>query len=86
MSAERPKRRTIDAVKLEGETTLHDLQAKKMYVLNPTASLIWDLCDGDHTLGEITSEIQKRFNNQDEDIQRDVSRTIKRLTGQGLLR
>ena len=32
------------------ETVLYDSKTGAVHALNPTASLVWDLCDGEHSL------------------------------------
>ena len=40
---------------------LYDLTINKAYLLNPTSSLIWQLCDGTKSVGEITESISKEL-------------------------
>jgi hypothetical protein len=43
------------------EVVLCDPNAEVIHVLNPTANLIWDLCDGQHSLAEIEQAVRKAF-------------------------
>jgi hypothetical protein len=45
----------------EGEAILFDPENGGIHTLNPTGTLIWDLCDGSRTLGEIAGVIQAEF-------------------------
>lgn len=59
----KPSGRTNDILTQEivGEVMLYDLTINKAYLLNPTSSLIWQLCDGTKSVGEITESISKEL-------------------------
>jgi PqqD family protein of HPr-rel-A system len=86
--ATRPKLRTdVEIQQLdEHETLVYDPQSDNVHVLNSTAALIANLCDGHHTLEEIAAELQKQFTVGDEtDVLADVEETLDSLQIQGLL-
>lgn len=58
----RPRRRA-DVVRrgTSDETLLYDPHADAVHVLNQTALAVWDLCDGNHTAGDIEAELRRRF-------------------------
>lgn len=70
----------ISGIKIEEigkEAVLYSSSQKSIHVLNPTARLIWELCDGDHTLSDIEKEIRRRFAvPEDLDVMGDIRRTL----------
>ncbi len=57
-----------------------------IHALNPTAALIWDLCDGAHSLAEIEGALRLAFSVPAErDLDADVRATIAEFQIKGLL-
>ena len=58
-----PKRRRDSLVvsQVEDETVVYDLTRHKAHCLNPTAALVWDNCDGETTIPEITRRLADRL-------------------------
>ncbi len=46
---------------LAGETLIYDLLENQAYCLNETSSFIWQLCDGNKTVREITESVGKEL-------------------------
>lgn len=46
----------------EKEILIYDLLIDKAYSLNETSSLIWNLCNGENSVAEITSSLSKKLN------------------------
>jgi hypothetical protein len=68
------------------QMALYSVEGKAVHVLNPTAKLIWDLCDGDHTLEDMESAIRSNFAvPEGHDVQAAVQRTVRELSEKGLL-
>ena len=68
------------------ETILYTSQMDAVHVLNRTARLIWDLCDGNHTLADIEQAIRARFATPDNvDLYSDIHRAIDILLEKDLL-
>jgi hypothetical protein len=62
MVAHYPKRRSDVRVRpIEGETVVFDRQGGFIHQLNCTASYIWERCDGQSTLEDLTEEVVKAF-------------------------
>ncbi len=57
-----------------------------LHVLNKTAALIWDTCDGQCGIDEITTHLCQRFEVSHEEAREDVQETVKKLTKLGVLR
>ena len=43
------------------ETLIYDLRTQKMKILNKTTSAVWRLCDGEHSLNDITRKLSEEF-------------------------
>ena len=58
-----PKARQNDIVikELEGEILIYDLNSKKVFCLNEVSALIWQACDGERSVSEITNVISKKL-------------------------
>jgi hypothetical protein len=59
---------------------------RSTHVLNKTAALIWEMCDGKYDIDEITSKICERFDVSFKEAQKDVSDTVKILTNVNIMR
>ena len=60
----------------ETATTLH---------FNQPSMLIWNLCDGQNTVGDIIDQLVEAFPEQAEQIESDVLSTVDDLVGQKVL-
>jgi len=68
------------------ETVFLDVTTDKVVSLNPTATAIWYLCDGQRTLDDIVDEVASaRPDIQRETVSRDVERAIAMLQQHQLL-
>ncbi|HRV95246.1 MAG TPA: PqqD family peptide modification chaperone [Anaerolineae bacterium] len=68
------------------ETLIYSLEQEKVHVLNPTARLIWKLCDGQHSLADMEEILRSRFFiATDHDVIDDVKQTLRVFATQGLL-
>lgn len=81
-----PKRNNVRAIQVEDELMLHDTVAQKVYALNPTAALVWSLCDGTHTIEQMVAAVETQFSNTTPaDIAQDVCQTVDWFNEYGLL-
>ena len=68
------------------EVVLYSATADAVHVLNPTAKLIWELCDGQHTLVDIEQALQTHFAiPADRDVMADIRQTLATFNQKGLL-
>ena len=59
------------------ETLLYSAEGKVIHVLNPTAKLVWELCDGTHTIEDMEREIRMNFSTSKEhNVVEDIKRTL----------
>ena len=87
MNLARPLRRTdITAKDIGDETLLYSAEEEAIHVLNPTAKLIWELCDGEHSLEEMDQALRASFAVPEEhNVARDIRRTLEVFASKGLL-
>lgn len=68
------------------ETLLYSPQAKALHILNPTARLIWEACDGEHTVEDIVKTIESHYTGTEgNDVSGQVYQTLDTFAVQGLL-
>ncbi len=61
-------------------------QGGAIHALNPTARLIWDLCDGTHTVADIAAALRATFDVPTAaDLQADIRGTLATFQSKGLL-
>lgn len=76
------KPKTIEDFKLEeidGEILLYSPKATQSIYLNPSASIIWQMCSGEFSTQEIIEALQQQFPENKEAIEADVSETLHKL-------
>ena len=58
-----PKSRETELViqQLEDEVLIYDLKVNKAYCLNSTSALVWNLCDGNSSVSEISKKLSKQL-------------------------
>lgn len=83
----RPRRvGTVRAFPLgEAEMMLMHDGRQVIHTLNASAWAIWDLCDGEHSVGEITRILAADVERAAAELEGDVRGTIARLGSLGLL-
>lgn len=62
----------------------HPGQTKIIYC-NPTASLIWQLCDGQRTTQEITTLLRAAYPEASAALAADVAATLQQFAGHGAI-
>lgn len=70
---------------MEGENLLYRLGSHKAIHLNDTATLIWKLCDGSRTVGEIIDLLVREYPGSEAAIGADVQETVQLLFSEGAL-
>ena len=73
------------ASELDGDISLYDPVRSNVHVLNSTASDVWRLLDGEHTLDEIVELMARSYEVDPSDIRVHVARTLDAFTERGLL-
>ena len=87
MVSDNPRRRadvTLDQL-ADGSAVLYDKARKMAHPLTQTATLIWQACDGEHTLAAIVDELAAAYDAPRDAIEGDVTTFLRQLTDLHLL-
>ena len=83
---DRPRRRDdVAYVVVDGEAVLWSVDPEAMHVLNPTASLVWQLLDGDVDIAELAADIAESAGADPTEVRSDIDTLVSQLTEQRLL-
>jgi hypothetical protein len=80
-----PPRPTVQVLELDGDISLYDRATSQALLLNATASDVWRLLDGEHTVDEIVDLLAAAYGTDPAAIRPDVVRTVAELGAAGLL-
>jgi hypothetical protein len=80
-----PRRKAIQEHALWDEMLLYAPGRETAFSLNGPAKAIWELCDGRHTLTDISRELSQRFSCSEETLAADVQIAVQRFDELGLL-
>jgi hypothetical protein len=70
----------------EGEALLFNPDTGEIKVANPTASFIWQLCDGTRTKADVLRALEGEFENVGRDVlERDLDAFFEDLENEGLI-
>jgi hypothetical protein len=78
-------RESVRALELDGDISLYDPAGQQAVVLNSTASDVWRLLDGEHSLEEVVGLLAAAYGIDPDAIRSDVVRTVATLTEAGFL-
>jgi PqqD family protein of HPr-rel-A system len=82
----KPKvRDDIAAAELDGEAVLYDERTGELHHLNPTATIIFSMCDGTSTIREMSGEISGAFGMAPDEVERQVRVLLRQFRKGGLL-
>ena len=70
---------------LDDELLVYDKETTKVIALNATASLIWSLCDGSRSLGEVEKLLVEAYPEGASRIPAEMADTIEMLVKEGAL-
>lgn len=87
MERDRPLRRDDVMCRDMGtERLLYDAEAEAIHVLNPSALLIWNLCDGNHSVPDMEKELLAAFSvAPGHDVVADIRQTVDTFAKNNLL-
>ena len=81
-----PKRREdLNYRTIDGETLILNRQDGRLHQLNPTASFIWDCCDGNSNLADIVGRLAGAYEVDPNTARKDVEEVISNLRSSNLL-
>lgn len=75
----------VQGTNMDGETVLLDLSTGRYYTLNRLGSVIWEHCDGSHTIRDIHPILCDRFDVDHERAFDDLVALVNQLVHEGLL-
>jgi len=82
----RPKRRgDLNYRSIDGETLILNRQDERLHQLNPTASFIWDCCDGNSNLADIVDRLAGAYDVDPSTARKDVEEVLSSLRSSNLL-
>lgn len=86
MPALKPRiREDLTVVELDGEIVIYDERGDDIHHLNPTASVVFSLCDGGSTVREMAREIAEAFGAPEDQVEREVRPLLREFRKAGLL-
>lgn len=83
--ADRPAPAPVEAAELDGELVLYNPVDHRIHHLDRTGSLVWQLLDGEATVGELIDDLADAFQVPVEVMELDVQDLLTDLHGEGLL-
>ena len=82
----KPKvRNELAVVELDGEAVIYDEESGDLHHLNPTATIVFSLCDGTATVKELSSEIATAFGVPLDDVELQVRALLRQFRKSDLL-
>jgi hypothetical protein len=82
----KPRRKTDYRLEqLDGEMVLYHPSETKILYFNQTASLIWQLCDGERTQAEIIHLLSESYPESASEIAADVQSTLQEFEEHGCI-
>ncbi len=70
---------------VDGEFFLYDPVTDRIVLINHSAAVIFELCDGTRTEDEISAEVQRLFESEAEQLDDEVRATLAEFTANGLI-
>jgi PqqD family protein of HPr-rel-A system len=82
----KPRARTdLTFVQIEDEAILYDPESVRLHHLNPSAALIFQLCDGSGTVEELARDIADELGLPQDDIIKQVQQVVGHFEHSGIL-
>lgn len=87
MQPQQPARReNITSKTIGKETFLYDIEKGTVHILNSSAQIIWDLCNGQHTSTDMKHALCSRFEfPTNRNMVNDIENTLEAFYNKGLL-
>jgi Coenzyme PQQ synthesis protein D (PqqD) len=70
-------REDLTVVELDGEAVVYDEDRGDLHRLNPTATIVFGLCDGTSTITQMSSDISEAFGVPPDEVERQVRSLIR---------
>jgi hypothetical protein len=86
MKSFHPQRRMdLEVREVEGNLLVLDRRQGKIHQFNTSAALIWQHCDGRHSVAEIVDRVSAMYGAPVDTVRGDVNAAIEEFMGLGLL-
>lgn len=72
-------------VELDGEAVIYDDESGELHHLNPTATIVFNLCDGTATIKELSAEIANAFEQPAAEVEKQVRTLLREFRKVNLL-
>lgn len=83
---DKPKQRTgFQLEVLDGELLLYHVGSARIFCFNQTAALIWQLCNGEHTIAEIIEVLIEAYPQSKDDIAAQVEAALAEFLEQAVI-
>lgn len=79
------RRDRVMSQQVEGEAVLLDIDSGEYYALNEVGGLLWDLCDGSRSVGDLAERISTEFDVDSSVALTDAIELLDGLAGVGLV-
>lgn len=70
---------------LDGELMLYSIATTKIFALNQSAALIWQLCSGIYSVADISAALSEAYPENQAEIGPQVAQVLRQLTDHGTL-
>jgi len=78
-------REDLAVVEIDGEAVIYDEATGDLHHLNPTATIVFALCDGTGTIPELAADLGVAYGLAPSEIQPQVRQVLRSFRRQGLL-
>jgi hypothetical protein len=78
-------REGLTVVELDGEAVVYDEETMDLHHLNPTATIVFRLCDGTETISQIAGDISAAFAVPLEEVEPQIRGLLRRFRKAKLL-
>jgi hypothetical protein len=76
---------TVRSADLDDELLVYVPRGRATVLLNESASMIWHLCDGSRSLGDLIAVLRAKYGDSD-DMEEEIEAAVLRLAAEGVLR
>jgi hypothetical protein len=70
---------------VEGQAVLLDIDSGEYFSLNEVGGIVWELCDGSHSLGSMVEAVCEQYDVEPAVVLSDVGELLEGLSGAGLI-
>jgi Coenzyme PQQ synthesis protein D (PqqD) len=79
------RRDRVIAQQVEGQSVLLDVDSGEYFALNEVGGLVWELCDGSHSVASMVDVICGQYDVESAVVLTDATELLEGLSGAGLI-